>query len=97
MTGRSPGPEAPLALDVCKVVLDRDPVEAGAEVEVEAGHPELGGDEELDGDLAEAGDDLLVVVGEVLRDGAVELAAELDGVVERVANPGPWGEERAGH
>ena len=50
----SPGAKAPPALDVSKVVLDRDAVEAGAKVLVEARHPQLGGHQLLRGNGPEA-------------------------------------------
>ena len=45
----APGAKTPPALDVGKVVLDRDAVEAGAEILVEAGHSQLRGDQLLRG------------------------------------------------
>ena len=94
----SPNPEAPLALDIGKVVLDGDAVEAGAEVQVEAGNAELGREQLLHRDLPQTLDDLLVPRrGQVLGDRAVELPAQLEGVVERVTHPGPWREQGARH
>ena len=49
-----PGAETPPALDVGKVILDRDAVEAGAEILVEAGHSQLRGDQFLRGNAPAA-------------------------------------------
>ena len=45
----APGAKTPPALDVGKIILDRDAVEAGAEILVEAGHSQLRGDQLLRG------------------------------------------------
>ena len=65
---------------------------------MEAGHAELGSEQPLHADLPQALDNLLVAGGgQILGDGAVELAAQLEGVVQGVADSGPGREQGSRH
>lgn len=93
-----PDAEASLSLDVGEVILDGHAVEAGPKIQVKAGNTEFGAEQLLHRHLPQALDDLVVVAGrEILRDGTVEDPSKLEGVGQRITDPGPRSEQRSGH
>lgn len=64
---------------------------------MEAGHVQLGSHQFFGGDVAKTVDHFAMLVCQIRRNGAVEMATQLDGVIEGITDARPRSEQRARH